>query len=46
LELSRDGGLNSLCEVFEDKANFEIGFTAVKEKVQAQYDESLVGNKI
>ena len=38
--------VNFQCEIFEDKANFEIGISAMKEKAQAQYDESLEGNKI
>jgi len=52
LNLDREGltididSVNFQCEIFEDRANFEIGISAMKEKAQAQYDESLEGNKI
>ena len=40
------GPVNFQCEIFEDEENFDIGISAMKEKAQAQYDESLEGNKI
>ena len=40
------GPVNFQCEIFEDKENFDIGISAMREKAQAQYDESLEGNKI
>ena len=52
LNLDREGltididSVNFQCEIFEDKENFDIGISAMREKAQAQYDESLEGNKI
>jgi hypothetical protein len=40
------GPVNFQCEIFEDKENFEIGISGMKEKAQAQYDEALKDNKI
>ena len=40
------GPVNFQCEIFEDKEKFEIGISAMKEKAQVQYDESLKNNKI